>query len=140
MDQAKLREGLRKAGLYVAEGDPVLELAAICELALTDTVRVIERITKAQADRVIAASAQSVVDAEKKAEALLNEGGVWAENRIKEAGQEAAKLVLFELRQEAARAERASRIAIRAAWTAAAVGFVTLSGLAGMLLAMLVHR
>jgi hypothetical protein len=139
MDQAKLREGLRKAGLYIAEGDPVLELA-ICELALTDTVRVIERITKAQADRVIAASAQSVVDAEQRAAWLINKGGVWAEDRIKEAGQEAANLVLFELRQETAKAERASRIAIRAAWVAAAVAGLAFCFLVGILLAMLQHH
>ena len=31
MEPVKLRVGLRKEGLYVAEGDPVLELVAICE-------------------------------------------------------------------------------------------------------------
>ncbi len=135
MDPAKLRDGLRKAGLYVAEGDPVLELAAICEVSLTDTVKIIERVTKQQADRVTAASTQAVVDATKAAELLLTEAGAWAETRLKAAAETAAAMVVADIRQETAKVERASRAATRAAWATAFCAAVIVCGLAGMVLA-----
>jgi hypothetical protein len=39
--------------------------------------------------------------------------GVWAERRIKAAGEAAAALVMADLRQETAKAERASRMTER---------------------------
>ena len=135
MDRAKLRDSLRREGLYVAEGDPVLELAAICEVALADTLKVIERVTKQQADRVTAASTQAVVDARKEAELLINEAGDWIENRIKAAGEAAAASVITSVRQETERAERAMRVSVRAAWAIGFFGLMLLSGVAGMALA-----
>ena len=135
MEPAKLREGLRKEGLFVAEGDPVLELAAICELALADTVATIERVTKQQADRVTAASTQAVVDARVAAETIINGAGAWAETRIKTAGEAAAASVLLTIKHETVKAERASRAATRAAWIIAVIAAVALSGMAGMMLA-----
>ena len=118
MEPAKLRDGLRNEGLYVAEGDPVLELVAICEVALADTVTTIERVTKQQADRVTAASAQIVTDAKVAAELIVNDTGEWAETRIKNGGEAAAASILSALRQEASRVERSRRMAVRAAWIA----------------------
>jgi len=46
MDPAKLREALRKQGIHGHESDPVLEVAAICELAVADTVKAIEGLNK----------------------------------------------------------------------------------------------
>jgi hypothetical protein len=137
VEPAQLREGLRKEGLYVAEGDPVLELVGICEVALADTVKTIERVTKQQADRVTAASAQIVTDAKVAAELIVNEAGEWAETRIKNAGEAAAASVLSTLRQEASRIERSSRMAVRAAWIAAIICLLTVCGLGGIGLAML---
>ena len=137
MEPAKLREGLRKEGLHVAEGDPVLELVAICEVALADTVKTIERVTKQQADRVTATSAQLVTDAKVAAELIVNEAGEWAEARIKSAGEAAAASVLSTLRQEASRVEQSSRMAVRAAWIAAVICLFMICGLCGIALAML---
>jgi len=58
-----------------------------------------DRQTKVHTDRMIANSTQMLVDAKKEAEALLTEGGVWAEGRIKAAGESAASIVLADLRQ-----------------------------------------
>jgi hypothetical protein len=137
VEPATLREGLRKEGLYVAEGDPVLELVAICEVALADTVKTIERVTKQQADRVTAASAQIVADAKAAAELIVNDAGEWAETRIKNAGEAAATSVLSTLRQETSRIERSSRMAVRAAWIAVIICLLTVCGLVGIGLAIL---
>ena len=58
MEPAKLREALRKQGIYVHEGDPVLEIGAICQLAVADIAEAIrasllkelrQEVTKAEA-------------------------------------------------------------------------------------------
>lgn len=139
MEPAKLREGLRKAGLYVAEGDPVLELAAICEVSLADTVKVIERVTKQQADRVTLASTASVEAAKKQAELIVSKAGEWAAAQIKTAATEAAALVIADIRQETVKVERASRVAVRAAWATAFCALVVVSGLVGIVVSQLTH-
>jgi hypothetical protein len=90
---------------------------------------------KVHTDRMVAASTQMLLDAKKEAEALLTEGGVWAEMRIKAAGASAAAIILADLRQETTKAERAYRAAVRVAWVMALVGLVILSGLGGVALA-----
>jgi glycine/D-amino acid oxidase-like deaminating enzyme len=140
MELTKIREDLRKAGVYVAEGDPVLELAAICEVALGDTIKTVERVTKQQADRVTAASTQIVVDAKAAAEMIVNAAGHWAETRIKTAGEAAAASVLLTLKQETVKAERACGAAIRIAWIVAILALVVLSGMGGMVLAIFTRR
>ena len=47
--------------------------------------------------------------------------------------------MVAELRQEAAKAERASRTAVRVAWTVGGLGAVVLAGMGGFLLAGLGH-
>ncbi len=137
MEPSKLREGLRREGLYVAEGDPVLELAAICEVALADTVKTIERVTKQQADRITITSTQTLADAKKQAEALVTGAGAWGEKRIKEAAEAAGAMVLARLREETARAEQASHIAVRIAWVTGVSCLLLLALLGGMALAAL---
>jgi hypothetical protein len=136
MDKDQLLAAVSRAtGVTVHPADPVLATAAINEILLDNVLAKFDRLVKAQADRVTAASTQAVVDAKKEAELLLTEGGEWAEARIKGAGQEAAAMVLADLRQETAKAERASRVAVRAAWVTAIFGLVTLSWWGGMALA-----
>jgi hypothetical protein len=140
MEPAKLREGLRKQGIHVAEGDPVLELVSICEIALAETVQVIERITKQEADRVAAASTRAVADAENVSEKLVTEAGIWAETRIKAAGEAAAAMVIREIRSDLLKAQRASRTAISAAWITGIMSGITLCGLLGNVFASLRHH
>ena len=75
MEPAKLREALRKQGIYVHESDPILEIGAICELAVADTVKAIEGLNKAAADRISAASSQHIEAARQSAAALITEAG-----------------------------------------------------------------
>jgi hypothetical protein len=137
MDREQLiAEIARETGVRLSPTDPLLAAAVLNELLLDKTLAKLDRQVKAQADRVTAASTQAVVDAKKEAEALLTEAGEWVETRIKAAGEAAAAMVLTDLRQETTKAEHARRGAIRAAWAAAMIGLVILSGMGGMALAM----
>jgi hypothetical protein len=136
MDKDQLRAAVSRAtGVMIDPADPVLVTAAITQLSFDEALAKLDRQVKAQADRMIAASAQTLGDAKKEAELLLTEGGEWAEGRIKAAGESAAAMVLADLQQETAKAERASRVAVRAAWGTAIFGLVTLSWWVGMTLA-----
>jgi hypothetical protein len=125
----------RETAVKLSTADPVLASAAINEILLNRTLAKFDRLIKPQADRVTAASAQAVVDAKKEAEALLSEGGEWAQARIKAAVEAASAAVLTDLRQETAKSARARRVAVRAAWVTVIVGLVILSGLGGLALA-----
>ena len=136
MDRAELLAAVSRAtGVRLDPADPVLAAAAINEILLDQALAKFDRQTKANTDRMVATSTQMLVDAKKEAEALLTEGSVWAEGRIKAAGESAAAVVLADLRQETAKAERAHRAAVRVAWVTALVGLVILSGLGGIALA-----
>ena len=130
----------RETGIKLSTADPVLASAAINEILLNQALAKFDRLVKAQADRVTAASAQAVVDAKKEAETLLSEGGEWAQARIKAAVEAAGAVVLTDLRRETAKAERARWVAVRAAWVTATIGLVILSGLGGMALAAIGPR
>lgn len=127
----------RQTGVRLSSADPVLAVVAINDVMLDQTLAKLDRQVKVQADRVTAASNQTVIDAEKKAEALLTEAGEWAEGRIKAAGEAAAGLVLAKLRQETQKMEAIKHAMTAAVWTMAIIGLVTLSGVAGMVLAAL---
>lgn len=139
MDPAKLRESLRKQGIYVHENDPVLEVAAICELAVADTVKAIEGLNKAAADAISAASTQHIEAAKQSAAAFVTDAAKWSAEQLREAAAELSVAVLQELRPELARAEAAARFSVRMAWLTGSVGAIALAGLAGFLLAGLGH-
>ena len=135
MDSRALREALRKQGIFVHESDPVLEVAAICELAMADTLKAIEAMVKAAADRTSAASCQAIEAAKTNGEAVVTQGAAFIVGQFRETVREATAAMLAELRQETIRAEHASRMAVRAAWVAGSVGAIALAGIAGVLLA-----
>lgn len=134
MDSAKLREALRKQGIFVHESDPVLDMGIICELAMADTLRTIEGMVKAAADRTSAAAAQSVDASKAAGEAIVTQGAAFLVEQVREAAREATAAMLTELRREVVRAERAGRVAVRIAWATAIIGF---AGIAGFLLPIL---
>jgi hypothetical protein len=141
MDRDQLiAEIARETGVRLGPTDPLLAAAVLNKILLDKALTKLDRQVKAQADRVTAASTQAVVDARKEAEALLTEAGQWVETRIKAAGEAAAAMVLTDLRQETAKAERARRGAVRAAWATAMIGLVILSGAAGIALATIGQR
>ena len=131
MESGKLREALRKQGIYVHESDPVLEIAAICETAVADTVRAIEGLNKAAADRISAASSQHIDAARQSAATLITEAGRWSAEQLQEATAEVIASVLSELRSEVIKAEAASRLSVRAAWVTAGMSAAVLAGMAG---------
>jgi CHASE3 domain sensor protein len=139
MEPARLRESLRKQGIYVHESDPVLEVAAICDAAMADTLKAIEGIVKAAADRTSAAASQTVDASKQAGEAIITQGATFLVEQFREAVREVSAAMVAELRQEAAKAERASRAAVRSAWAVGSAGAVALAGLAGFLLAGLGH-
>jgi hypothetical protein len=131
MEPGKLREALRKQGFYVHESDPVLEIAAICEIAVVDTVRVIEGLNKAAADRISAASDQHIEAARQSAATLITEAGRWSSEQLREAAAEIVASTLKEIGSEVTKAEAASRLSVRAAWVTAGMSVTVLAGLAG---------
>ena len=59
--------------------------------------------------------------------------------QFREVVRETTAAMLAELHRETAKAERASRVAIRIAWALGSVGAIALAGFAGFLLAGLGH-
>lgn len=139
MDARKLREALRKQGIYVHESDPILDMAAICDTAMADTLKAIEAVAKTAADRTSAAAKQMVADSKQTAEAVISQGAAFQVEQFREVVREAGAGLLVALREEAARAERASRIAVRVAWMVGGLGALMLAGVGGFLLAGLGH-
>jgi len=139
MDPRKARESLRKQGIYIHESDPILDMAAICDAAMGDTLKAIEGVVKTAADRTTAAATQAVDASKGTAEAVISQGAAFLVEQFREAVREASATMLAELRQEAARAERASRISVRIAWTLGSLIAISLAGLGGFLLAGLGH-
>jgi hypothetical protein len=131
MEPSKLREALRKQGIYVHESDPVLEIAAICEIAVADTVQAIEGLNKAAADRISAASSQHIEAARRSAATLITEAGRWSSEQLREAAAEIIASVLKEVRSEVIKAEAASRLSVRAAWVTAGMSAIVLAGVGG---------
>ena len=139
MDHRALRDVLRKQGIFVHENDPVLDVAAICDAAMADTLKAIEGVVKAAADRTSAAASQAVEAAKQNGEAVVSQGAAFMVEQFGEAVRGATAAMLAELRQETARAERAGRVAVRAAWGTGCVGAVALAGVAGVVVAGLRH-
>ena len=142
MEAARLREALRKQGIYVHESDPVLEMAAICQIAVADAVKAIEGLNMAAADRISAASAQHI-EASKQSAAGHSSPSARASGRPIICGETANGN--FRLDSEGASAgssegrEAAAQLSVRIAWVTGSVGAIALAGLAGFLLAGLGH-
>lgn len=135
MDLRKLREALRKQGIFVHESDPILEMAAICDATMADTLKSIEGVVKAAADRTTVAAAQTVNSSRRAGDALINQGANFLVEQFREVAQEATATMLIELRRETAKAERATAIALRLAWAFASLGAIVFAAFAGFLLA-----
>lgn len=135
MEPARLREALRKQGIYVHESDPVLEVAAICQLAVADTVKAVEGLNKAAADRITAASGQHIEAAKQSASILITEAGKWSADHLRDAAADIVSSMLKELGPEVMKAEAAARLSVRMAWVTGGVTVVAVAGIAGFWLA-----
>jgi CHASE3 domain sensor protein len=139
MDPRKARETLRKQGIFIHENDPVLDVAALCDVTMIDTLKAIEGVVKAAADRTSAAAAQSIDASKETAEAVISQGAAFLVEQFRDVVRDATGAMLAELRQETAKATRASRLATRIAWGLAVLVAIGLAGLGGFLLAALRH-
>ncbi|MBV9250775.1 MAG: hypothetical protein JO227_16185 [Acetobacteraceae bacterium] len=83
MEPHKLREALRRQGIFVHDTDPVLDMAAICDAAMADTLKAIEGVVKTAADRTSAAAAQAVEASRKTGEAIITQGVATTDNVIR---------------------------------------------------------
>jgi hypothetical protein len=135
MDPRKLREALRKQGIFVHESDPILEMAAICDATMADTLKAIEGVVKAAADRTSAAAAQTVDSSRKAGDALINQGANFLVEQFRAVVREATAAMLTELRRETAKAERAGATAVRLAWVFGSLGAIVFAAFAGFILA-----
>ena len=87
MDPRKAREALRKQGIYVHESDPILDMAAVCDAAMGDTLKAIEGIVKAAADRTSASATQAVDASKGAAEAIISQGAAFLVEQFREVMQ-----------------------------------------------------
>lgn len=129
----------RETGIKLSSADPVLAVVAINDVLLDAALAKLDKQVKAHTDRVTLASAASVEAAKKQSDVTITKAGEWAAAQIKTAATEAGAMVIADIRIETVKVERASRIAVRAAWATAFCALLVISGLAGIVLSRLTH-
>jgi hypothetical protein len=140
IDREQLAAELSKAhGIRVDPDDPVLVAALLNRRLLDEAIGVLETVVRASADRLSIASVQHISAANQAASSLITEAGEWSAVRLKAAGEEAGSALLLQLQRETTKAERASRLAISAAWAITGISAIALAGMAGFILAGLGH-
>ena len=132
MDKDRLIADIaRETGVQLDTSDPILAAAVINERLLDASLAELRKLMKGAADQFTAANLQGEASAKQAASEVINKAADWLGTKFKEVAQEATAGMLAELREETAKAEAASRTAVRAAWTAGAIGAVALSAIAG---------
>lgn len=121
----------KETGVKLSPSDPVLAVVAINEALLEEAVATLDKSVKVAVDRFAAAGVQNEASARKVAGDIITKAADWLEGRFKAVAQEATAGMLAELREETAKAEAASRTAVRAAWAAGVIGAAALSAIAG---------
>ena len=123
MDRARLIADIaRETGVRLEDADPILVAAVINERLLDAALDDLRKLVRGAADQLSAAGVQNEASAKQVASGIINNAADWLEVRFRTVAQEATAMMLAELREETARAEAASRTAVRAAWTAGAIG------------------
>lgn len=132
MDKARLIADVeRETGIRLEGTDPILAAAVINERLLDASLDDLRKLVRTAADQLSAAGVQNEASAKRVASDIINNASDWLSKCFKDAAQEATAGMLAELRQETARAQAASRTAVRAAWTAGVIGAGALSAIAG---------
>jgi hypothetical protein len=140
IDREQLAADLAKVhGIKVDADDPVLTAAILNRRLLDEAISRLEAAVLTSADRITATAAQQVDGAKEIAASLVTRAGEWSAERLRHAADEGGNALVGQLRQEVAKAERASRNAVRIAWIIIAVGAVSFAGVAGFLIAGLEH-
>ncbi len=132
----------KETGIKLSAADPVLAAAVINEVLLENALAKLGVSLKDAADRQAAvttqqneASKQQIEDAKKAAAVLVNSSAAWVTEQLKEAGNAVTASMLTELREETAKAESASKVAIKMAWVAGGAAVLTAAGLTGFFVA-----
>lgn len=132
MERDKLIALVRKqAGFKLDADDPVLAVVAINEVLFEAALAKLDQSVIMALDRMAAMNVQNEVAAKRAASDVINGASDWLTTKFKEVAQEATAEMLAELRQETAKAEAASRVAVRAAWTVGAIGAAAASLMVG---------
>ena len=140
IDREQLAADLARIhGVRLDADDPVLVSALLNQRLLDEAIVRLEAAVRASGDRITAAATQRMDGAREIAAAFVTRAGEWSAERLRAAADEAGGTLLVQIRDEVARAERASRTVVRVAWVTGAVGAVALAGCAGFLLAGFGH-
>ena len=132
MERDKLIALVRKqAGFKLDADDPVLAVVAINEVLFEAALAKLDQSVIMALERMAAMNVQNEVAAKRAASDVINGASDWLTTKFKEVAQEATAGMLAELRQETAKAEAASRMAVRAAWTVGAIGAAAASLMVG---------
>ena len=132
MDKNRLIADIaRETGIQVDASDPILAAAVINERLLDASLADLRKLMTGAAEQLTAAKLQNEASAKQAASEVINKAADWLGTKFKDAAQEATAGMTAELRAETAKAEAASRTAMRAAWATGAIGAVALSAIAG---------
>ena len=125
----------KETGIKLNAADPVLAAAAINGVLLDAALTKLGHSIEAALGKFAALNSQNEAAAKRAASEVINSAADWLGTRFKETAQEATAEMLVEMRQETARAEKASRIAVRAAYASGIIGAGALSAILGFGLA-----
>jgi hypothetical protein len=133
IDREQLAADLSRAhGIRIDPDDPVLVAALLNRRLLDEAISALEAAVRASADRITAAAAQQVDGAKETAAILVTRAGEWSAERLRIAAQEAGADLVERISEQADRAERAGRAAMRAAWIAFLVTALVVAGAVGI--------
>ena len=136
IDREQLTADLAKDhGIRIDADDPVLTAALLNQRLMDQAIDRLESAVRVSADRITVAAAQQMDGAKEIAASIVTRAGEWSAERLRTAADEATSALLVQVRQNVARAERASWVAVCIAWVMGGLGTIALAGIAGFLLA-----
>jgi len=136
MDKEQLQAELSRIhGCRLGEDDPILMMGTIYQLCLAEGVAEIRKAVDAAQDQISAGQAQQIATAKETAGKIITDAAVYAADRLRAAGDEAAGIVIAAAREQMAKAETARRAVTAAAYLACGAVALGLAAGAGFLLA-----
>lgn len=136
MDKTRLIADIHKeTGIRIDEADPLMAAAVINERLLDATLADLRKLVKGAAEQFAAVGVANETAAKRLASEVVNSAADYLGAQFKDAAREAAAEMLVEMRKETARAEKASRVAVRAAYASGIICAGALSAILGFGLA-----
>jgi len=141
IDREQLVADIAKVhGIRIDADDPVVTAALLNQRLMNQAIDRLESAVRVSADRITVAAAQQMDAAKEIAASFVTQAGEWSAERLRTAAEEATSALLVQVRQNAARAQHASRIAVCIAWAMGGLGTIAIAGIAGFLLAGFGHH